>query len=131
MLGSPPFYELARFGDTDAIGGGNGVRGVPAQRYYGKVKVLGNFELRATPLAFRLWSKPFNLGVAVFVDAGRVWTELGSAHPELDGTGLGIKYGIGGGLRLQQGRTFLVRLDIAWSPDADPIGAYFGTGHVF
>lgn len=131
LLGSPPFYELARYGDTDAIGGGTGVRGVPAQRYYGKVKVFGNFELRSDPLAFRLWGKAFNLGGAVFLDAGRGWTELGRAHPELDGTGLGIKYGIGGGLRLQQGKTFVVRLDVAWSPDANPIGAYFGTGHVF
>jgi outer membrane protein assembly factor BamA len=131
LLGSPPFYELARYSDTDAVGGGKGVRGVPAQRYYGKVKVLGNLELRCELLPFRVRTKALMLGGALFADGGRVWTELTHAHPELDGTGLGMKYGIGGGLRLQQGETFVVRLDVAWSPDARPVGAYFAAGQIF
>jgi hypothetical protein len=40
LFGAPPFYELARFDETPAIGGGKAVRGVPAQRYYGKVKLF-------------------------------------------------------------------------------------------
>ena len=40
LFGSPPFYELARYEDTFAFGGANGVRGIPAQRYYGKIKIL-------------------------------------------------------------------------------------------
>ena len=40
LLGDPPFYELARFEETSAIGGLKGVRGVPAERYYGKVKLF-------------------------------------------------------------------------------------------
>jgi len=36
QFGDPPFYELARYEDTFALGGSNGVRGVPAQRYYGR-----------------------------------------------------------------------------------------------
>jgi len=131
LLGDPPFYELARFNQTPAIGGVNAVRGVPAQRYYGKVKLFGNVEARSELLPFRLRGKDFILGVAAFVDAGRVWTELGRTHPELDGTGWGVKYGIGGGLRLQQGQTFVVRADLAWSPDARPIGAYFAAGQIF
>ena len=71
------------------------------------------------------------LALAAFFDCGRVWTELGRAHPELDGTGVGLKYGIGGGLRLQEGKTFVVRADLAWSPDATPIGAYFAAGQIF
>jgi hemolysin activation/secretion protein len=71
------------------------------------------------------------LSVAAFLDGGRVWTEISQAHPELDGGGLGIKYGVGGGLRLQEGQTFVVRADIAWSPDATPIGAYFAAGEIF
>ena len=47
LLGAPPFYELARFDETPAIGGGKAVRGVPAQRYYGKVKLFQNLEARS------------------------------------------------------------------------------------
>jgi len=78
-----------------------------------------------------LRAKALVLGLAAFLDGGRSWTELGRAHPELDGTGLGLKYGVGGGLRLQEGRTFLLRLDLAWSPDARPLGAYFAAGQIF
>jgi outer membrane protein assembly factor BamA len=126
----PPFYELARFQDSYALGGSKGVRGVPAQRYYGKAKVFGNFEVRARLFEFKLFGKPMKFGLAGFFDAGRVWTDLHS-HPELDGTGFGLKYGTGGGIRLQQGKTFVVRFDVAWSPDATPIGAYFGIGEIF
>lgn len=131
LMGSPPFYELARFNQTPAIGGVNAVRGVPAQRYYGKVKLFGNMEARSELFPFHLGKKQFVLGTAVFLDAGRVWTELGERHPDLDGSGLGVKYGVGGGLRLQQGQTFVVRVDAAWSPDARPIGAYFAAGQIF
>ncbi len=131
LVGSPPFYELARFAETPAIGGGQAVRGVPAQRYYGKVKVFENLELRSELFPFHLRSKSFVLGTALFLDGGRSWTELLHAHPELDGTGWGIKYGVGGGLRLQEGTTFAVRADVAWSPDASPVGAYFAAGEIF
>jgi len=131
LLGSPPFYELARFNQTPAIGGVNAIRGVPAQRYYGKVKLFGNFEARTELFPFHLGKKQFVLGTAAFFDAGRVWTELGTSHPDLDGSGLGLKYGVGGGLRLQQGQTFVVRIDVAWSPDARPVGAYFAAGQIF
>lgn len=131
LLGDAPFYEMARFDETTAIGGGKAVRGVPAQRYYGKVKVFGNVEVSTPIRSFTLRAKALVLGLAAFLDGGRTWTELGHAHPELDGTGLGLKYGVGGGLRLQEGRTFLLRLDVAWSPDARPIGAYFAAGQIF
>ncbi len=131
LLGAPPFWELARFDDTPAIGGGKAVRGVPAQRYYGKVKLFGNLEVRHQILPFTLKGKHMVLGLAAFLDGGRSWTELGHSNPELDGTGLGLKYGIGGGLRLQQGQTFVVRADVAWSPDARPVGAYFAAGQIF
>ena len=131
LWGAPPFYELARFDETPAIGGSKAVRGIPAQRYYGKVKLFENLQMSAKLWTFTLFSKHFTAGPAVFFDAGRSWTELAHAHPELDGTGLGIKYGAGGGLRLQEGKTFVVRLDLAWSTDATPIGAYFAAGEIF
>jgi hypothetical protein len=131
ILGTPPFYELARFDETPAIGGGKAVRGVPAQRYYGAAKVFENLEVTSELFRFQARKKQFALGAALFLDAGRSWTELTRAHPDLDGTGLGIKYGVGGGLRLQQGETFVVRADIAWSPDARPVGGYFAAGEIF
>jgi hypothetical protein len=131
LLGSPPFYELGRFDENPALGGARGVRGVPALRYYGKVKVLENFELRSEVWSFSLWRKPMVLGVGAFADGGRLWAELGRRHPELDGSGWGLKYGLGGGLRLQEGETFVVRFDVAWSPDAHPVGVYFTAGEIF
>ena len=131
LLGDPPFYELARFDETPAIGGSKAVRGIPAQRYYGKVKVFENLEARGELLPFTVHGKHMVLGVALFADAGRSWTELTRSHPDLDGTGIGLKYGLGGGLRLQEGQTFVVRGDIAWSPDAQPVGAYFAAGEIF
>ncbi|MEO5767052.1 MAG: BamA/TamA family outer membrane protein [Polyangia bacterium] len=130
QFGHPPFYELARYEDTFALGGQNGVRGVPGQRYYGKIKIFTNFEVRSQLLKFKLFGKDSTLGAALFFDVGRLWADWGS-HPELDGRGWGLKYGTGGGLRLQQGKTFVVRADLAWSPDARPVGGYVGAGQMF
>ena len=130
LFGNPPFYELSRFDDTYALGGPNGVRGIPAQRYYGKVKLFGNIELRNELFSFHALGKPLRAGFILFFDGGRVWADT-SGHPQLDGSGLGLKYGTGGGLRLQSGETFVLRADVAWSPDANPVGAYFAAGQMF
>ncbi len=137
LVGQPPFYELSRFQDayaTYALGGQNGVRGIPGQRYYGKVKVLGNLELRTEIVSFRALGKHMNFGVVAFADGGRVWADT-SFHPELDGSRVGIKYGVGGGLRLQSGSSFVLRADVAYSPDASalgsPVGGYFAAGQMF
>jgi outer membrane protein assembly factor BamA len=130
LFGDVPFYELSRAVDTYAIGGSNGVRGVPAQRYYGKVKVFGNAEIRAKLFDIHLFGKPMTIGAAGFFDGGRVWADT-TPHPELDGNGIGLKYGVGGGLRLMSGTAFVLRGDIAWSPDATPIGGYVAAGEIF
>jgi len=130
LFGDVPFYELPRFDDTYALGGSLGVRGIPAQRYYGKVKLFGNVELRSELVSFRALDKPLVFGVVGFFDAGRLWADT-SPHPELDGSGLGLHYGAGGGLRLQSGSAFVLRADLAYSPDADPIGGYFSAGQQF
>jgi outer membrane protein assembly factor BamA len=130
LFGNPPFYELARFNDSYAIGGTNGVRGVPAGRYYGKMKVLGNVELRTELISFHLLGKPLIFGVTAFLDGGRVWADT-SPQPELDGAGVGLKFGTGGGLRLQSESSFVIRADVAWSPDATPVGGYFAVGQMF
>jgi outer membrane protein assembly factor BamA len=130
LVGHPPVYALARIDEEFALGGPVGVRGIPAQRYAGKVKTFGSLELRADVATFRALGKALQLGVVAFTDAGRVWADL-APHPELDGTGLALKYGVGGGMRLQSGEAFVLRGDLAWSPDARPVGGYFAVGHTF
>lgn len=130
LFGNPPFYELSRFDDTYALGGSSGVRGIPAQRYYGKVKLFGNVELRHDITSFHALGKSLLLGAVAFFDAGRLWADL-SPHPELDGSGLGLKWGVGTGLRLQSGETFVMRADVAWSPDAQPLGGYLAAEQMF
>ncbi len=133
LVGSPPIYELASYGGLFGMpgpGGGAGVRGVPMQLYHGKVKLICNFELRGRLLPFSILRQHFNLGAVAFVDVGRVWTDL-TAPARFDGSGPGLKVGVGGGLRLQWGEAFLLRVDVAWSPDAAPVGFYFNVNHVF
>jgi outer membrane protein assembly factor BamA len=131
LVGEPPFFALAESADGYALGGGNGVRGLPAQRYYGKTKTYGNLELRARVLTRQALDQRLRLALVAFADGGRLWATVPGAHPELDGTGAGIKYGLGGGVRLQWGETFLLRGDVAWSPDAHPVACYFNVGHAF
>ena len=61
---------------------------------------------------------------------GQVWADT-SPQPQLDGTGIGLHYGTGVGVRLQSGETFVLRGDVAHSPDAHPVGAYFSAGQTF
>ena len=132
MLGEPPFYELSRMGGytpQDGIAGAHGVRGLPGQRYAGEVKLVGNLELRSHLLGFEVGEQRFKVGIASFVDTGRVFTELTEAHLGLDGGDLGLKVGVGGGLRLGWGETFVGRIDAAWSPDG--VGFYALAGHMF
>jgi len=129
LFGNVPFYELSRFDDTYALGGTGGVRGIPAGRFSGKAKVLGNIELRNELVAFHALGKPLVFGIVGFLDAGRVWTDWGS-QSALDGTGLGLHWGTGVGLRLQSGSAFVLRADIAYSPDG-PFGGYFSAGQLF
>jgi hypothetical protein len=130
QAGEVPFFELARYDETSALGGANGVRGIPGDRYHGKRKLFGNLELRAILASFHAGRSAYVLGATGFLDGGRLWADLSPA-PDLDGTGLGFKYGAGGGLRLRKGQTFVLRADLAWSPDARPVGFYFLAGHMF
>ena len=130
LVGDPPFFNLPLYDDTYAIGGTAGIRGVPGQRYYGKVKLIGNLEVRTDVARFRAIGKPWGIAAVGFIDAGRLWADW-SSQPELDGTGLGLKWGTGVGVRVQQGSAFVVRADVAWSPDAQPLGGYFAAGEMF
>jgi hypothetical protein len=130
LFGDPPFYELSKYRLSQALGGGRGVRGVPGGRYFGMAKVFTNLELRSELFGFRAFSKQNVVGVTLFADGGRVFSHYRS-EPELDGTSLGLKYGTGVGLRIAAGTSFVVRADLAWSPDARPVGGYLLGGQLF
>lgn len=132
QLGDVPFFALARYypDDTSAVGGSYGVRGVPGERYLGRVKAFANLETRVTAFHLQAHGSPYSVGFVAFLDGGRVFTRL-PADPVLDGSGVGLKYGVGGGLRVQKGKTFIVRGDLAWSPDARPLGGYITGGQQF
>jgi outer membrane protein assembly factor BamA len=130
LLGTPPFYELARYDKTYAIGGGKGVRGIPARRYHGMFKIFSNLEVRGRIVSFSLFDDPYTLGAVVFLDAGRVWADYGRLS-ELDGSGLGLHWGYGGGLRLAAGKSFVLRVDVASSPEAGGLSGYLTAGHLF
>lgn len=133
LVGNPPIYELARNGGLGSMpspGGGSGIRGVPQGRFHGRVKLVSNVELRGKLLPFTIKEQRFNLGATVFADVGRVWSDF-QAPERFDGSATAAKVGLGGGARLQWGEAFLMRMDLAWSPDAEPVGFYFNVNHVF
>ncbi len=139
QFGKVPFYDLYQGGvfvpDT-MPGGSSGVRGVPQGRYLGPIKVVGNVELRSLWLGFHVFGQTLHLGNDVFFDAGRLWSDYTFRSP-LDGNGLGLKWGAGGGLYLLWGQAALFRVEAAYSPDAEsenpgfPLGIYVEDGVMF
>jgi hypothetical protein len=138
-LGNVPFYDLAQsgpLGQTSAVGGSAGVRGVPVGRYSGEIKIYGNAELRAMFFKFSVLRQRFTIGGDALFDTGRSWLDYTFRAP-LDGNGLGLKYGAGGGLYVLWGQAAIFRIDVAYSPDAAaenpsfPVGFYVEDGTMF
>jgi outer membrane protein assembly factor BamA len=137
--GRVPFYDLFMgepFAQDQIIGGSAGVRGVPEGRYLGELKVIGNIELRAMLLDFRLFGQAMHLGGNLLFDTGRTWLNYTFSAAQ-DGSGLGLKWGAGGGIYLRWGQAGLFRMEAAYSPDAlaesrsFPIGLYVEDGVMF
>lgn len=121
--GGVPFYELDRAGafpSFSAVGGSSAIRGIPEGRYRGQSKILGQVELRSWLFGHMLGNTHVRMGLEAFFDTGRVWAVTGQKNPDLDGTGIGLKYGTGAGLRFGWGEYGVVRVDYAWSPFGDP-----------
>jgi hypothetical protein len=133
--GQAPFYELTRFGalmPRDGPGGGWSLRGVPRQRYAGKIKLIHNLELRSLFWRFRVRRSRFVVGAVAFLDAARIWADFG--RTELGGESVDggtFKLGTGAGLRVRWGEAFLLRFDGAYSPTEGTPGFYVDVGHVF
>jgi len=140
QFGRVPFYDQQQAGVFEpfyVLGSEWGVRGVPQGRYAGPIKVITNVEIRSTPFPrFRFLGQRLRLGTTTFFDAGRTWGGY-FIDPARDGTKLGLKYGVGGGLFLQWGEAAIFRVEAAYSPDAEsenpgfPIGIYVSDGLMF
>ncbi|MBP9111184.1 MAG: BamA/TamA family outer membrane protein [Polyangiaceae bacterium] len=120
IFGKAPFYDLADYGSfspVEAIGGAAGVRGIPVGLYMGRLKAFGNIEFRTMPILTKLFGSPLRLGADVFFDAGRSWMNY-TFDDVRDGKGLGIRWGVGGGILVQYGSAALFRLEAAYAPQA-------------
>jgi Omp85 superfamily domain len=138
-FGNVPIYDLYTggvFTTDEMVGGSAAVRGVPDGRYSGLIKVFGNAELRAMLLQVHLLGQQFRFGGNLLFDAGRLWSDY-TFHAAVDGSGVGIKWGAGGGAYLQWGQAAVFRLEVAYSPDAAsenpslPLGIYVEDGVMF
>ncbi|HEX3770384.1 MAG TPA: BamA/TamA family outer membrane protein [Polyangiaceae bacterium] len=139
QVGNVPFFDLFQAGPFDQKempGGSAGIRGVPVGRYLGPIKAIGNIELRAMLVEFSVLHQNFTLGNDVFFDTGRVWSDYSFRSP-LDGSGIGLKYGVGGGIYFLWGEAAMLRIEAAYSPDAVsenptlPIGIYVNDNTMF
>ena len=99
-------------------------------RLAGKAKILANLEARAQAPGFSIAGERFRVGFVAFVDAGRVFSDV-PPMAELDGPWAPFDLGVGGGLRLRWGETFVLRADGAWSPTRETPGFYVDVGQVF
>jgi hypothetical protein len=138
-FGNVPVYDLYTGGvflTDEMVGGSSSVRGVPDGRYSGLIKVFGNAELRAMLVRVHLFGQQFRFGGNLLFDAGRLWSDY-TFHARADGSGIGLKWGAGGGGYLQWGQAAVFRLEVAYSPDAAsenpslPLGIYVEDGVMF
>jgi Omp85 superfamily domain len=138
-VGHVPFYDQFQagvFDQKEMPGGSAGIRGVPVGRYLGPIKVVGNIELRAMYLKLTVLKQRITLGNDVFFDTGRVWTNYTFNSP-LDGSGLGLHFGLGCGFYVLWGEAAMLRIEAAYSPDAVsenpslPLGIYVEDGTMF
>jgi len=139
LYGKVPYmdlYNAGPFNDWEMPGGANGIRGVPWGRYSAPIKAIVNTELRFMHWRFKLIGQHFRLGNDVFLDAGRVFDNY-RFDSKRDGRGLGLKWGVGGGVYLQWGSAAIFRVELAYSPDAVeanprfPLGLYIADGVMF
>lgn len=138
-FGNVPVYDLYTGGvflTDEMIGGSSSVRGVPDGRYSGLIKAYANAELRAMLVRVNILGQQFRFGGNLLFDTGRLWSDY-TFHSRLDGTGIGLKWGAGGGAYLQWGQAAVFRVEVAYSPDARsenpglPLGIYVEDGVMF
>lgn len=132
--GDPPVDELSQLGvfQTEELGGGVTIRGVPLRRFSGRMKLLGQAELRGSFPWFVLLEQRLQIGLVAFVDAARIWADYQPVPAlDVDFDRPPFTLGTGGGLRIRWADTFIVRADGAYSPTEDSNGIYVDVGHAF
>jgi hypothetical protein len=133
-----PFFDLSVAGPfqlKDLPGGSSGIRGVPIGRFLGPIKGVGNVELRALLLHATIAKQKFHLGGDLLFVVGRVWSDY-TFHSPLDGSGIALHWGAGGGIYLLWGQAAIFRIEAAYSPDTAsagglPVGLYVEDGTMF
>jgi hypothetical protein len=78
-------------------------------------------------VTFRLLRQKVRLGGDAFLDAGRAFDDYSFTSPR-DGSGIGIHWGTGAGLYVGWGDATLIRVEVAYSPDAYPVTLPFPSG---
>jgi hypothetical protein len=122
---------MARIGGTlepIAFGGSALGRGIREHRYLGKLKVIGQTELRAQLFDHEVWGERLSHGAALFSDAAWIGYDVNDlrGHPfKLLGTA-GVSY------RLIWNENFAIRWDLAVSPhEENGPGFYIIVGQAF
>ena len=125
VLGDAPWRERVRFGglvEAAGIGGLDVGRGIRLARYPGRLRLSLQHELRAMPLVLDVWGNSLGLPVALFLDTGAAVDDF-TAPPRLL---------VGGGIsfRVVWNKTFVMRLDLALSPEEPGrLSAYSAPNH--
>lgn len=103
-----------------AYGGQYMGRGIRARRYIGRIKLVGQTELRAM-----LYGRPDKLSILTFafLDAGYV----GVSYRHFGGDRAQLLLGFGGGVGIYWGRSFVLRFDVATSALEDYAPYYYLT----
>lgn len=136
-FGRVPFEEQQQGGvfvPQYLVGGEDGVRGVVLGRFAGLVKLVSNFEIRATPYpSFKIFNYRMRIGQTAFVDVGRVFADYRN-DPVRDGRNLGLKVGLGGGIIFQFDESLVFLVEAAYSQTNTaklPLSIYLGSGMHF
>lgn len=134
VAGYAPIPEMARVGgllgalNFRGFGGQYLGRGMPQEFIPGRVKISNQIELRYLFWGFDLWSQHFDLGAVTFLDTGLARWDWSEFLREA----LVLHLGFGGGLRAIWNNAYLLRADVAFSPDAQyEAQVYVNIGSLF
>lgn len=116
--GDVPFWELPALGDDYSL------RGYPLHRFRGSSSVAYNLELRSWMFTFPEYE--LKLGVHVFTDVGRVFTEQDRFNDLF--SGYKQTFGFGGAMSMFS-PDFMLRGEMGFSDETSRI--YIGVGYSF
>jgi hypothetical protein len=125
VVGDAPWRERVRLGglvESSGIGGLDVGRGIRLARYPGRLRLSLQHELRATPVTLDVFGNTLALPVALFLDTGAALFDDGAPPRLLVGGGVSF--------RVVWNKTFVMRLDLAVSPEEPGrLAAYSAPNH--